>query len=254
MKIYIHTYGRVGLQKTLYELRGIHKHVWLVVQDREKDQHNYERVIVLPPHIRSLSPTRQWLIENNDSDKFLMLDDDLKFYRRMAPDDTRMRATTDEDIVDLYNWFNFVLNSYMHASIASKYRNLDKTRTVRENARMQCVLGYQKNVVKYGRFDRVILSQDLDMTLQLLKQGYPNIVNMEFSYHQVGQSAGGVSGYRTVEMLQQNALDLTRLHPGIVKVTRKKETNPNWIKMGVTDRPHFKVMWQRAFKVGGKLI
>ena len=262
LKIYVHTYNRLDKQKTLERLDAIKEHVWLVIQHRERklydNIYDSKRMIVLPKHIQTLSPTRQWLLENADTDKMVMADDDLYFYRRRCFSNHHSRKTTNRDVWRMYHWLDWALDHYMHAGITHRYFNTDE-KIIDECCEMSCFLGYRKEVNDLGcRFDRVPLAQDHDMTLQLLEKGYPNLVNFYFSYSQLPQAPGGVSDYRTFELLEQVAHEMARLHPGTVKVVKKHpKTNIHWKKLdpsGKGERVAFTCKWKKAFEMSKGLV
>jgi hypothetical protein len=238
MKIYITTYGRVNNQKTLSQLQPVQEHVWLVVQEREQEQYSYSRLLVLPDHIRMLSPTRQWILDNVQADKFLLIDDDLDFLRR---DGKTLRKATADDIVEMISWFDDVLDRYMQAGLSSRFINWQGDPEVpSEVQNVLCIAGYRSEIRNLGvRFDRSPLASDYDMTLQLLKMGFPNIVGHKFSYHNVANAPGGCSSYRTNALRQQASKIMQELHPGLLTVVDGQIT---------------RVAWKKAYRLGANLV
>lgn len=259
IKTFIPTYRRVKNQITLERLDcipEIKEHVYLVVDHSEKDRFNYDRVLVTPEALSGIGPTRQWILENAGADKFLMMDDDLSFYRRVTPHEQLKRKATDQDIIDMYRWFDKALNKYMHAGVAHQFTALFERSTTRTCVRIACLLGYRGEAVKYSRFDRVVWAEDHDMTLQLLERGYLNIENCEFMYNQIRNAPGGCSEYRQLERMIENAQTLVRLHPpGVVTIGWKKFKNPNWKKVNPTgERPVYRFKWRKAYEHSKGLI
>lgn len=250
MRLYIHTYGRANKQITLERFKPIEELVWLVVQEREEHLYDYPRTLVLPDSIRTLSPTRQWILENAKAEKIVMLDDDLAFYRRKSKADWHLRYCNEDDLWDLVDWFDSALDKYSHVGVSAREGNNRIERLEVENTRMMRCLGYnRKKVLKTGaRFDRLPTKQDFDMTLQLLRKGHANLVSFEFAQGQWNgsQAEGGCSVYRTEQMMTESAEALAKLHPGFVKL-REKTTKTAWKSLGGV-RIDVTCYWQKAFQ------
>jgi hypothetical protein len=94
-------------------------------------------------------------------------------------------------------------------------------------------------------FDRTTTKEDLDMTLQILNTGIPNLVFYDWS-REAGNSGaeGGCSTYRTNEMMTEDAHYFASLWPGIVKVV-EKETKGSW---GGGTRTDVTVQWLKCYK------
>lgn len=227
IQIFIHTYGRANWQKTLEFISpNIQKRTWLVVQKREAHLYNWPRLMVLPKKIRGLSLTRQYILENAKKNKIVMLDDDLRFQRRISKDDWHLRNSMPEDMGAMFRKMSRMLDDYAHAGISARLGNNRHAELHLTNVRMNGVIGYNRERVLGvdARFDRIELRQDFDITLQLLRAGLPNLVSVEFAWDQAraSNSAGGCSGYRTQEMMTRCAHELAELHPGFVTITEKK--------------------------------
>lgn len=251
VKVYIHTLGRSTDQQTLDRLsKRIRKKTWLVVQRHERKLYNYPRVLVLPREIRMLSPTRQWILENADSDKIVMMDDDLAFYRRKSEDDWHLKYCKSGDINDLFELLEDWLDDVAHCGVSPREGNNRVEELYSENTRMTRILAYNvPKVMEVGaRFDRIDTKQDFDMTLQLLRAGFKNRVSYEFAQGQWRSSdaAGGCSTYRTEDMMVRCAEELAELHPGFVNVTKKK-TKTAWKKYGGV-RTDVTIYWKKAYE------
>jgi hypothetical protein len=93
------------------------------------------------------------------------------------------------------------------------------------------------------RFDRVIVMEDFDVTLQVLRTGRANCVLNKWVTNQGGSNtAGGCSHYRTPEVQTESALKLAELHPGLVNVVRKR-TKTSW---GGEERTDVIIQWKKA--------
>ena len=203
-------------------------------------------VVPLPPDIKTLSPTRQWILDNCPEDKVLMMDDDLRFMVRRTDDRTKLAQASVEDVTQMVMEIEKELDTYAHVGVLARQganRILETPRV--ECTRMMRLLAYDLNVVRKvgARFDRVITKQDFDMTLQLLRAGYANSVLTEYAHDQPGSNtAGGCSIYRTQEVMTQGAHRLKELHPDYVKIVEKPEVG-TW----GSSRLDVQVQWKRAY-------
>jgi len=273
--IYIHSSGRFNPaeHKTLKSLssgsfsklpKSVSKNVRLVIQAAEVCKY-FDVIstfgvdcIPLPEDIRTLSPTRQWLLENHPEavGKYItFLDDDLLFFSRREDDPTKFLMLGGAGVMYALHTLENRLKKtgYIHGGLLAREggnRFLDGDKTC---MRMMRVLTYKyAEVLKEGaRFDRVPSKQDFDMTLQLLRAGYPNLVIADFVQGQYGagcsNAPGGCSVYRTADMNEKSGYDLARLHPGFVKVV-EKSSKTSW---GGERRVDVNVQWKKAYGTGG---
>ncbi len=249
MLIYIHTAGRPDKQITLKSFpASLVKRTRLVVQDAEKDHYlKLPNVVVLPGDIDRLSPTRQWILENAESDKFVMMDDDLTFAHRGPYTGTKLYKANTENVETMFTELEYLLENYIHVGISAREGNNRVQSNLKENTRMMRLLGYNKpEVLKTGaRFDRIDTKQDFDMTLQLLRKGHKNAVLYSFTHNQPGSNnTGGCSVYRDPEMMDRCSHELAALHPDFVKVV-EKQTKTSW---GGGIRTDVRIAWKKAYE------
>ena len=249
MLIYIHTDGRPDKQITLKSFpASLVKRTRLVVQDAEKDHYlKLPNVVVLPGDIDRLSPTRQWILENAESDKFVMMDDDLTFAHRGPYTGTKLYKANTENVETMFTELEYLLENYIHVGISAREGNNRVQSNLKENTRMMRLLGYNKpEVLKTGaRFDRIDTKQDFDMTLQLLRKGHKNAVLYSFTHNQPGSNnTGGCSVYRDPEMMDRCSHELAALHPDFVKVV-EKQTKTSW---GGGIRTDVRIAWKKAYE------
>lgn len=251
MLIYVHSAGRAELG--LPTLEALLKtdyagSVRLVVQTREAKAYagmvTARQFVVLPPKIKTLSPTRQWILDNCPTKKFLLMDDDLDFAVRRSDDHTKFRTCESDDLDVFIAATEEYLDSYAHVGWMAR-EGANRTPTNATNVRMMRVLGYHAPKVRKAgaRFDRLPTKQDFDMTLQLLRAGHDNLVVAGIVHNQKGSNtAGGCSTYRTPKMMDDSAHALVKLHPGFVKVVQK-ETKSAW---GGGVRTDVQIAWKKA--------
>lgn len=261
MDIIIPTCGRPNTQHTLRQLLAAGLHPIVVVQNHELT--DYQRalpkgdytLVQLPPTIKTIAPTRQYILEHvGVDDKFVMVDDDLYFYKRRLDDPTKLEDITPGELTDAFTALEDALDlkKVAHAGFAPREganRCTDKTIT---NTRIMRVLAYRRSILsQYGlRFDTMEVMEDFHMALQLLELGYSNMLINWVAHNQAGGSnvAGGCSTFRTPELHARNAELLARLHPGVVR-TVQKETKTAW---GGGERTDVVIQWKKAYKRGVK--
>lgn len=257
MKIFIPTYGRSDKQHTYNHLpKSVLKkyNVTLVVQEREKHLYSEYPHIVLPKKIQTISPARQHIMEYAEKmgiDKVCMLDDDLRFDARRMDDGGKFTVATDAQVEALFKRIEKELSKYAHVGVLSREGGNRITVPTVECTRMMRVLGYNTKIYRKEKikFDRLPLQEDFDVTLQLLRKGYPNLVLCEWVNGQGTSGAkGGCSHFRTIELHNENARKLGELHAPFVKIV-EKQTKGAW---GGQARLDVMVFWKKAFESSKK--
>lgn len=258
MKIYIPTLGRATRQATLNHLPpALRKKTTLVVQkeDHANNHQAYDNaecgdIIVLPAKIRNLPDTLQFLTEQiykRGEEKFAIVHDDLRFDTRRKDDRTKFTPATDKDIIQLFKAVEKSLDKYAHVGLLAREGGNRQTDFSIENNRMMRFLCYQtetfmKEKIKWNRF---VLPEDFDVTLQLLYKGYKNLVICEWVHGQAGSNvAGGCSEYRTIQLHNENMKKFAAVHEGFVKLV-EKQTKTSW---GGHARMDVMVQWKKAYE------
>jgi len=259
VKIYITTSGRSERQVTLKNLpEEIQNQVILVVQKKEERlyRERYDdyvnQIITLPNHIKSLSPTRDWVVYNyhnlkKDGNYLVLLDDDLKFDTRRKDKPDKFITSTPKDVVKVFQAIEKELSSGVaHVGVLSREGGNRILDNKVYNQRMVRVLAYDVSVIRKtkAKFGRLRCMSDFDMTLQLLRAGYPNTILCKWVNGQGSSNAeGGCSHYRTKEVLAEAAKGLKKLHPEFVTLV-EKETKGAW---GGGKRLDVMIQWKKAY-------
>ena len=252
MDIIIPTHGRAGKQETAKRLAhaGIEFHT--VVQADEAHLFG-GNVWVLPRDIKTIAPTRQWILENvGGSRSIVMLDDDLVFFRRREDDATKLRDITGPELAEMFLIMERQLHICAHVGIAAREGANRVTAQFVPNTRIMRVLGYDRNILLEDkiRFDAIPLMEDFHVALSLLERGYPNMILNSYANNQGGSgSAGGCSLFRTKELQRECALKLKELHPQFVTVV-EKETKGSF---GGGIRTDVRIQWKECYKHGKSL-
>jgi hypothetical protein len=259
MRIYIPTRGRVNDQVTLHSLRNckrLLKDVVLVVDHAEGDNqiiNGYQcaQVLACPKNANSIGKVRQFIVDQHDVKKYgphvLMLDDDLRFFVRRQDDKTKFLPITDVGLETCIMTVDKMLKQYAHVGILAREGGNRITDPIKECTRLLRALAYDVNVLrkKQVRFDRIIIMEDFDVALQLLRLGYRNAALCSYVQDQGGsQAAGGCSLYRTLERQAEGARGLAKLHAPFVKLVQKT-TKTAW---GGGTRTDVIVQWKQAYE------
>lgn len=256
MQIFIPTRGRIDKQYTLDNL-FLNSHymsyqIYMIVPECEKSlwKNGDGKIIKTVPDNFGYSDIRQWILENFNTDpNHLVIDDDLTFYRRKE-NSTYLRKTNLEDIKNMLSWINNQFEKdFAHGGISAREGNNNIETSEFENTRMMRCCFYNANILnKHNiRCDDVICRMDFHITLSLLKLGYKNIVNFEFAHNQPNSgnsNAGGCSHYRSLKLMNEQALLLENLHKPYVK-TYKKKTKTSYDGQ---ERIAVKISWKKAWK------
>jgi hypothetical protein len=249
MDILVCTYGRPGKQITWNNLPyDIRERARLVVQEREAGEHPGLPLLVLPDHIRNISETRQWLVHNQPGDKVAMLDDDLVFARRRCDDPTKFSPASETDLIHLFDLMERCLDKYAHVGVSAREGANRNPEPYLFNTRAMRIHGYRRDILRKEEIhhNRLTDMEDFDVTLQLLRKGYPNLIINHFVHNQNGSgNEGGCSEFRTLESHAENCHTLANeLHPGYVSVVQK-HTKTSW--GGNTTRTDVRISWKAAY-------
>ena len=236
LSIYIPTYRRTGRQITWGFLpKSVREHTTLVCPADEADalrRATGGRVLVQPPHVKTIAAKRQWIVDQCDTEQLCMLDDDLRFSVR---DPVAGRGTNEDaggcalnkvgprDVERMFSEMSDQLTQYAHAGVSMRMGNQSRPPGWHTCKRMVYVLAYDVATLRrWARFDEIAHREDMMVTLRLLQAGFANVVSYEFTADQVYASKGGESAAgRDMEASNEDACRLAATFPGLVRVTSK---------------------------------
>lgn len=249
-KLYIPTLRRVERQYT-----------WKSLPERWRQQTQ----LVAPPEVApelerrgypvlacpavGIGATRQWIVDQHaDGDHVLMLDDDLRFYRRRSDD--RTKFTTLDDAGPMLDEVLLMLDQVPMGGLVQRQGANYVEPPVQMNSRICTSLFLDVAVARRHdiRFDEMQFMEDFDVALRFLVLGYPTALNSNYSVGQAtGSNApGGCALYRDPEGQAAAARKLHARYPAFVKVVQKQQNGRN----GWGTRTDVKVAWKRAFQYG----
>lgn len=167
--------------------------VYLFVEPQEIElykKHNNDCIIIdILKNNMGISYVRNFILTFFKK-PFLMLDDDIKeFYYR--DENLKLHKLQDIEILlnTVYDYFN---KGYKQVGLSFKASNWMFDKTFKENSRVWCFNGL--NPIQGIKFDNLVGSfEDYDYTIQLLYNGYNNIVlyNFVFDCEKMGNFPGG---------------------------------------------------------------
>jgi hypothetical protein len=247
MDIYILSSGRPFKQPTYDSLpKALQERTKVVVPFYERDAYKNYPVLTHENIVVDLAATRQWLVEHTDG-PMVMLDDDLTFATRRLDEPAKFVNATPDDVGVLFRDIEYQLERYAHVSVSGREGANRRFEDYINTGRCMRILAFDTRVLnKHGmRFDRMKFMIDFDMTLQLLREGYDNVILNYMVHNQYGSNAeGGCSQYRTPELQTQDALLLKQFHPDYVKLTQKR-TKVAWGEWG--ERTDVIIQWKKAY-------
>lgn len=227
MEIFVPSRSRFERSLTLEALKGKWEHVRLVVPATQFKQYiplaRRMEVMLLGCPANGIARTREWIGQKAKS-KFLMLDDDLRFYRRASFEDVQLHMFNKHDMPNMLTFVSRLLDDFAHVAISARGGNNQlKGYPFVTNKRPLRALAYRKREFIKAKHGRVQIMEDFDVTLQLIGMGYQNAVLVQYAQDQpMTQMAGGCSDYRTHELHERNVRLMAKLHPGIVKLRQKE--------------------------------
>lgn len=265
LQIVIPTHRRVRKQTTLQSIPAAIRHkVLLVASDPAEAAalRTFHGNVTHAP-VGSIAEKRQWIMENVEADRIIMLDDDMYFFGRCPVehrtfDGGRWRPAEghkvlsrdyapDNALIDMFRYWAALLRNFAHVGLSSRMGNDTMRHEVETNGRMMHAIGYDRKKFLRSkiRFDDVQCREDFHVTLSLLKAGYSNKVIYSYCCSPGAYGApGGASTERTIEQSNEQAEYLATLHPGLVRVrersylgTPRKEVTIQWKKAYARNKP-----------------
>lgn len=254
LQIYIPSRSRFERSLTLEALDNEwpREHVYLVVPAKQTKEYRTlakkHDVQLLPCPDDGIALTRLFC-GNHAKDKFLMMDDDLRFAMRESGEDWHLYPFLPGDMNGMLHYLEKILDKYVHIAISARgsnhgmrqyYPGKIATRPLR-------VLGYRKKQFLACEHGRVSIMEDFDVTLQLLSKGYPNYVSLHYAQDQYKtQIPGGCSDYRDHELHAANVRKMAKLYPKWIKLVEKNNSTGG----AFGKRLEANIKWQAALEHG----
>jgi len=202
---------------------------------------------------KGIAAVRRWIGEHaarQGEPYFLMLDDDVQFYRRRENSVYLRNADQPGDMEEcLARVEEFLKAGYAAVGISPREGNNRIEAPYAENTRLIRALAFHTEPFLACEHQRVQVMEDFDILLQLLRSGRPNANIYEFAQGQKSTNApGGCSTYRTHQLHEKSAHRLAELHPSFVKLREKR--NKTGGDFGT--RTEVTIQWKKAYAEGVK--
>ena len=253
--IAIPTLNRVGKQITLSNLPDRWKEKTVLVCPPDEYLKHKHRTVSCPA--QGIHNVRQWIMSNIAAECIIMLDDYMKFrHREPKPEGGHRLVYSDKENVgkamdwleDAVMWRGF-LQAGLGQDYMSQMRKEEELISVVIAAHAYHVERYRKN---HFRFDRVEYHEDVDVTLQILRKGLPNIVCNKYVRVQPSQQAdGGCSEYRDVNNWNRATKKLLYYHKNYLRerwLPMDKEKAEDWRGEEGQECGHPIVLAKKAYK------
>jgi hypothetical protein len=247
------------------------RHVVLCIPEKKEEGRRYRNNVLsvigeqmnlsiayVPEAYDGISHTRKWILTElaaQRNEQFIfMIDDDMDFCYRPEMSDPALETIKDLERFEamftlLEQWLE---EGVIHIGLAARQgsNHFLGPETYREATRMMNAYAYDTHALKELNVElgRIPVMEDFDLTLQLLRKGYPNRVSFQYVWNQRGSGAeGGCSSYRTAGLQAKSAELLQKYHPEFVTLVTKS-TGTVWKDM--EERSDVNIQWQRAFEEG----
>ena len=216
---------------------------------------DYPHVSVVGCSANGIAATRQFIGRMCDLaglSKFAMVDDDVRFVRRITQEHTALKPCEHADVTHMWKSVEWFLDHYAHVGVSARQGNNNMgvggaSNLFEENTRTLRVLCYRTKEFLSVKHGRVTVMEDFDVNLQLLRAGYKNANLGWWSQDQKMTNApGGCSTYRTHEKHEESAKLLAKLHHPYVALRQKK--NKTGGEFGT--RTEVTIFWKKAFGRG----
>lgn len=238
MKVVIVSSGRANKQITLSALPTLTgRELEVLVHEREASAYLNalgNRAAVRTHRCERIAKIREFAVREMvdvDDGKILMLDDDLKFYRRRRKDPNFDAVT---DAWNLVRDVREVLDDYAHVGVLDKFMSQHAPRENVVGRRYNQVLGYNLRLGN-PRFDCVINEEHYAHLDLVAEQGLPGLVLTNWSKSSRAYAPGGCSAWRTPEIERNGHEELARKFPDYVK-TVPHESSPSGVAIRVNWR------------------
>ena len=222
MKIYIPSRGRPRKQITadLLSSCGIKFHIVCTTDDPTLNEYRARfgfRTVLVVSAV-DIATKRQAILNIADG-KFVMMDDDLRFYKRSR--DGKRFTTVDnyKDLTTMLDDIEESLSSFAHVGLVDKFMAQTRPRKFITRGRYNQVLAYNKKHFPSPppKF-RTVTNQEHDFHLQLGADGLAPCILTEWSKDAPYYAKGGCSLWRTAAVEKKGFKQIAYNFPDLVKI------------------------------------
>jgi hypothetical protein len=195
---------------------------------------------VIPVDSTGIRYKRQFIFDHSPHPKIIMIDDDLKFWRR-TEDGKLWRPAPPNAVKIMLIEMYASLNTFAGVGIADKFMGQARQRWFEKNKKFNQVLGYNLDLMPDPRPTFwPEFGSDYNMVLQLLTRGYETCVLTEWAKSEIPWAEGGCALTRTKENnLESHQQMADYWGPDIFKI------------VSLTTPLRLRVSWKKAAQRGG---
>jgi len=211
----------------------------------EENEYSMFNCRILPEHIRGIANKRHFILTDCQDPKLMILDDDLVFATRRPDEPTKFRPSDEDDMLQMIEAAERALDHYVHGAIAPREGGNRDVNDYKFNTRAMRAHFFRADILNANNFglNGTKFMSDFDTTLNLMEDGYSNVLLNQWVTNQAGSNtAGGCSTTRTLDDLAEAAHLLKSRHPKFVTVV-KKTTKSAW---GGGERTDVRIQWKKA--------
>jgi hypothetical protein len=256
MRIYLPSLNRAHRIRRYGTLKHFPEYLWgrvsIVVNDTDQ-RRMYKKTVpseieIVVSRATSIATTRMFTgkFAHSRGEKVLaMFDDDLRFYERL-PNDWHMIDMKEETYGIMIDEMESHLNEYSVAGISGREGNNREDTTYRKNTRIMRAWAIRSEDLMQVEINDTVMD-DLDLMLQLLEQGKPNICIYKWAQAQQWHhhEDGGTATYRTEQSHADAAYLLQERHPQFVQIIQKHNKSG-----GMPHRTDVRIRWEKAYEYG----
>lgn len=239
MEIYIPTRARADKQitaDTLQEAAGVEPILVISKCDKDKYPEKYNTLRISESGITN---TRNAILQKAGK-RFLMLDDDMTFFKRNKSDNKCTRLSTHKQFSDMFQGINKLLDKYPIVGVAERFLIHTTPYPLRFACRQLHLFAVNKELLPQGIKFRGRLFEDVDIVMQCLLAGKTNVVMTNYAQHQKKQGApGGCNTWRTEQLEHEENERFTKRWKGYISPARDGQVKK------------FVIHWRRLAEAGG---
>jgi hypothetical protein len=250
MKLFIMTRGRVNKRTTIKQLHFEDNHPWDLTLIVPACDYRQWMTVNVNARIEAVSDDwtsgqiRQHITDKWPEGRHIVLDDDLYFFKR--GEGTKLVRMNKSDISEMFTWMEH--SKYRHGAISAREGNNAYSGEQENRRAMRCMFYDAELLHKHNiRWDAILCRMDFHVSLSLIKEGYPNVINYEFAHNHAEPlgNKGGTTHYRTKAVMDAQAYVLAAMHDPYV-VAEPKFTKTRGHRIAV------RVLWDKAWKEVGQ--
>ena len=256
------TRGRVGKQHTWDALPdSLRENTFIVCPEEEYMGHRrngipWPKLMFSPPWVKNYSDKFKWILEEvfPDTNKGVIIDDDLKFSYPYKRDDGARRLRTigpgdrSEPITEGFALMETLLDDTALVSFHPRQMGHTKEPPYVTNGKILCVQGFNRNLIgSILDLNKFPILADVVLNATLLERGIGNkIITTLFVDWYPCQAPGGCSLTRTPEMQAEACYWLEERFGPYIKAV-EKEAKSGWLG---GKRVDFRGQWKKLYAAG----